>query len=646
MTGYGEPAGPFTVSPIASLYVTSYILLLCFFASVSHAQSSLSAFLSQEISLNDWGLTDPSQIGYVSVGILHKKEGKELIIYDIRRQRPVVKEPKGPRGQAPSFKEDLFLISHFDQGNTNRLGGYFSGFAKSPSQAAVTIGKAPNGTPALVFSYRRIAPGFAGFWLHLFDFKEPPVTRIFLDTTPFTYLTFSVRGERGGEELLLRIADRVWEKKEASLVVGDIASFLPAGRIDSKWQQAWIPLTKLPAGLDRKELASLVFIVKQNGRGRVFVKDLAFTKKRGAQMPKPKEAKRLVRPLKKAMWLWETEKVITNPEEQQRLITFCKTRGTTDLFLQIPYEAKKKKGKWEILWASSKFRPLIAGLHRAGVKVHALDGDPRFALKKWHGRVIATIQSIIQYNREVTPQERFDGIRYDNEPYLLPNFAGVQKEAVLKQYLSLLKASQSLARQANLTFGVDISFWFDSRNKFFEPTVEVEGRPMSELIIDIVDNIGIMDYRTQAYGADGVIAHAQSELQYAARQGKRVFIGLETVELPDETILEFGSRGSGSQILLRRLDSKRVCLYWIPDGNWDRSKRDPQFSQGVAVLGQTRATFVSSTKLTFAKKDLKDLETVIQQTKTELQNFSSFYGFAIHSYESYRPWLERQNVRR
>jgi len=63
------------------------------------------------------------------------------------------------------------------------------------------------------------------------------------------------------------------------------------------------------------------------------------------------------------------------------------------------------------------------------------------------------------------------------------------------------------------------------------------------------------------------------------------------------------------------------------------------------VLSQTDATSVPSTKLTFAKKGLEDLEKVMQQTKLELQKFSSFYGFAIHSYESYRPWLERQKGR-
>ncbi|MDA2938490.1 hypothetical protein MYX75_09540 [Acidobacteria bacterium AH-259-A15] len=563
-------------------------------------------------------------------------------IYDIRKQRPVVKEASGPRGRAPSFEGDHFLVSHFDRGNTNRLGGYFNGFAKSPSQSAVTMGKAPDGTPALIFSYRNMLPSFAGFWIHLFDFKKHPAARVFLDASPFTYLTFSIRGETGGEGLLLQIADRAWENKEGSLAVGDVASFLPEGKVERRWQQAWISLRKFPVGLNQKELASLVFLVKRNGQGRVFVKDLAFTKKRGVQIPKPKEAKTPMRFLNKAMWLWETEKIVTSPNEQQRLLTFCKTQGITDLFLQIPYEAKEKKGQWEILWSPLLIRPLICQLHQVGVKVHALDGDPRFALGEWHGRVIATIQSIIQYNRERPPQERFDGIRFDIEPYLLPNFGGVQKEAILKQYLSLLVASQTLARQADLAFGVDIPFWFDERNEFFEPTAEVEGRPVSELIIDIVDNVGIMDYRTQAYGADGVIAQGTQELRYAAKRGKEVFVGLETVELPDETILAFSPACTGSsRILVKAIDGKRLRLYWIPDGQWALLQNDSQLLQGAILLSQTHATSVPSAKLTFAKKSLEDLKEVMQQTASELLYFPSFCGFALHSYESYRPWLKR-----
>ena len=103
---------------------------------------------------------------------------------------------------------------------------------------------------------------------------------------------------------------------------------------------------------------------------------------------------------------------MTNPVEQQRLLTFCKNEGITDLFLQIPYKAKEEKGQWKILWNPLLIRPLISQLHQAGVKIHALDGDPRFALREWHGRVIATLLSILQYNRESTPQARSDAIRF------------------------------------------------------------------------------------------------------------------------------------------------------------------------------------------------------------------------------------------
>ena len=172
----------------------------------------------------------------------------------------------------------------------------------------------------------------------------------------------------------------------------------------------------------------------------------------------------------------------------------------------------------------------------------------------------------------------------------------------------------------------------------------MEGRPLSELIIDIVDNVGIMDYRTQAYGADGTIAHAQSELRYAAEVGKRVFLGLETVELPDETDFAFSLQGSGgSRVVIEQIDHERARISWIAEEAWDRLGGWPEIPgamMGTVTLRESRATSVPSGKLSFAEYGRSELEIVIERTALELQQFESFYGFAIHSYESYRPWLE------
>lgn len=597
--------------------------------------SSSDSLPSKEVSLSDWGLSHPSEIGHLSIGLLHKKDKDEIVIYDIREHKPILKIPEGSRGRVPYFEGDYFLVSHFDQGNINQLGGYFNGFSRHPSKSNVAIAKTPDGTSALTYSFENQSPGFSGFWIHFFDFKIAPSKQVFLDTTPFAYLTFSIRGEQGDEKIMLRTADRSLEKKEDSLLIGEVSSFLPQGKVEKEWQTVWIPLSKFGARINRKELANVVFQVAENGSGRIFIKDLAFTKEKGATILKTKNNQSQSCPSNKAMWLWETDKILKNPEDQNTFLDFCQRHKFTDIFVQIPYEAKKEGTEWKVIWDTTGMPRLISRLTQAGIRVHALDGDPRFVLKEWHGRTIALLKNIIEYNQAVSPEERFYGIRYDNEPYLLPGFGGVNKESILRQYLELAKKSQALAQEGGLVFGVDIPFWFDGYNEYFEPVATLEDRLMSEQIIDVVDNVGIMDYRTVAYGADGVIEHGTGELRYAAKKGKKVFIGLETVWLPDETIYEFSSRGTGNKVLIKSLDSKRIRITFIPK---DKSI-DPK---GAFQLHQTRHVKIPSSKLTFDQKKPDDLEEVMRLSEKELCRYPSFHGFVIHSYESYRPWLEKQ----
>ena len=176
-------------------------------------------------------------------------------------------------------------------------------------------------------------------------------------------------------------------------------------------------------------------------------------------------------------------------------------------------------------------------------------------------------------------------------------------------------------------YGVDIPAWFDERNEFFELVADVEGRPLSELIIDIVDNVGIMDYRTHAYGTDGTIAHAQSELRYAAGLGKKVFLGLETSELPDETDFAFSPQGSGgSRVVVEQIDDERARISWIAEKEWeqrddqlddqldDRLGGWPRTTVGTVTLRESRATDVPSGKLSFAGYSRSEFERVIEQT--------------------------------
>ncbi len=167
------------------------------------AQSVPVGSPSQVIVLADWGMSAVSEIGYLHVGVLHERRGDRLAVYDVRRRTPVVQRPSEPQHRTPPRDGGVFLLGHFDRGNTNRLGGYFNGFAKAPSMSAVSIARAPDDGPALAYSYDKAARSYAGFWIHLFDFKRHPTERVFFDASPFAYLTFAIRGERGGEDLAL-----------------------------------------------------------------------------------------------------------------------------------------------------------------------------------------------------------------------------------------------------------------------------------------------------------------------------------------------------------------------------------------------------------------------------------------------------------
>src|SRR5207245_747487 len=109
--------------------------------------------------------------------------------------------------------------------------------------------------------------GYCGAWVHLFDFTLPAGERLYLDSTPFSHLTFWIRGRRGGERILLKAADARWEAKEDALPVGELSAFLQAGKIDATWQRVDVPLASFEKRLNQHELATIVFEAVGGGAG-------------------------------------------------------------------------------------------------------------------------------------------------------------------------------------------------------------------------------------------------------------------------------------------------------------------------------------------------------------------------------------------
>lgn len=171
-------------------------------------------------------------------------------------------------------------------------------------------------------------------------------------------------------------------------------------------------------------------------------------------------------------------------------------------------------------------------------------------------------------------------------------------------------------------------------------------KPVSEHVIDLVDTIAVMDYRSYAFGADGLLALARGELEYAAKSGKHVFVGLETTHLPDEDLLDF--EGAPSAGIPERALSRAIVL--IPEGEAAAFRLvEPSDWPGLRGAAGSllwwpvaRAIRVPGDKLTFERSGVEALRRTMDEAEPELREYSSFAGFAIHDYLGYRRLTERR----
>lgn len=244
-----------------------------------------------------------------------------------------------------------------------------------------------------------------------------------------------------------------------------------------------------------------------------------------------------------ALWVWATADILRDGEERSTFLDFVEEQGVTRVFLYLAAAEGERPSAGFIPFSSAEIGPLLAQLRQRGALAYALDGDRDYVLEENHPGVFRTVRRLVEHNRSVPPDQRFHGVRYDIEPYLAPGFQGPIRQELLDGYVGLLAGVSEIAREGGLAVAVDIPFWFDAPDEetgeYMEATLHGETKPMLEHIMALVDDVAIMDYRTDAFGANGALAHAYHELRLGAEMGVDVFVGVETVRLVDEDLHTF-----------------------------------------------------------------------------------------------------------
>jgi hypothetical protein len=239
------------------------------------------------------------------------------------------------------------------------------------------------------------------------------------------------------------------------------------------------------------------------------------------------------------MWVWRTRDYLQSPEAFAELLKMSSEEGITDLFLQIVTESLS--GGSYRLSSPDVLADYLRQAGQRGIRVHALDGAPNFALAVRHQAVLARVRAVLDYNESVDPGARYYALRMDVEPYKLDEWraGGESQQAVMAEFLGMNRKILDLLRRRapEMPYGVDIPFWFDGLDEAGNPRFEIvfEGRRMNLAahLIRMVDNIGIMAYRNRATGPNSIFSLSQGELELADCAGDTgVFIGVET-KLPD-----------------------------------------------------------------------------------------------------------------
>jgi len=237
----------------------------------------------------------------------------------------------------------------------------------------------------------------------------------------------------------------------------------------------------------------------------------------------------------KGTWIWETSKIVT---DRENVLAFCKQNGVTDIYLYIDQQKVEPRD----------YALFIKEAREQQIQVEALGGDPSWGTKEKLKDVLEFVQWVESYNLNVQKEERFSGIHFDIEPYLLPDWVDDQDQ-VLKEWLMNM---DRVAKQG-IKVSIDLPYWSDQ--------VMVPGYQdysLSSWMLKRFDTVVLMDYRDTALGNDGIIANALDELREAASLNKSVIVGVEMAESGEGDKVTFYEEGV--EAMEKELDITRQHL--------------------------------------------------------------------------------------
>lgn len=419
-------------------------------------------------------------------------------------------------------------VINFDTATATAQGGQYGLFGALPDQLQdrlATLGEPAGGAWRIEVLAGAASKGLGGV-IPLFDTTLRAEDIPLLDVSSSPVLEIALTGKLDARRVLVELlGGRVLDAETPGVGVGTIE----ATQVDA---QRWSTLRwSVPAdGIDRTKVGAVRLMFEGEGPAWIALASVRFVADGDAApatLPPPAPQP----PIRQAMWVWRTTKILPDPAKVDQLFAFCKAHDITDLFWQVPYN--KYKDRQMVLLLVDEQRAFNVRAAAAGIRIHALDGGPEFVLRENHERVFKLVEALDAFNREGPKEGRYAAVHMDNEPYVLKGWkaSDEERQEIIQQYIELNRALRKQVNEAGMEYGVDIPFWWDKEEtpgkRAYNVHTDKGDVPLLDETFALVQNAGIMSYRVRALGRNGVIDCCRTEFDLGKRLGVDVFASVE-----------------------------------------------------------------------------------------------------------------------
>jgi hypothetical protein len=281
------------------------------------------------------------------------------------------------------------------------------------------------------------------------------------------------------------------------------------------------------------------------------------------------EGARVQRPTR-ALWVRE-QRTALGPKSGDALLELCRSHEIGLLFVAAP-ELKAE--------AHKKWRQFLSRAHERGIRVHALAGEAAWALAQeaasgksgrnaslplGAGRSLALkhVGQVIAYNRKVEPSERFDGVQHDVPVWNTGEYAeaeGAARGTMLADFVEQLWGCAQFLRtlgkitgqigDEQMVFGTSIPAGLDERTTWGKAGQYKEATlPASQQVLRTAHYTVVM---AGVDTTEGILAVVTDHVRFAAKMGRKAFVGISTTPVGDagaSATLGDGSRAAADTVL-------------------------------------------------------------------------------------------------